>query len=386
MLSVENFYWVLFENLLKPVGLDAWYYYPFGTTNNLSRDNEFLPGHRCRYDHHALFHFDQEPLWEDDLGRLYDSNSSTWRFLILKLLANSERSDIKKQICARRGMLDWYFFYHGFAALDWYRDSQYIYDDEVPTKVFSSLNHLVTDKRCYRMALTARLSASEILPFGDVSFHATRDQCEREIRREHSHLGAKDIDLVQRMLDSQQLPMAVDSVKGYGELSAQFGHKEFKLWQKSLWHVVNETVFYDHKLHLTEKTFKPIVTKRPFILAAAPGNLRYLRSYGFKTFGDWIDESYDDISDPVARLDCIAKELTRLCALPWSELLSMQDDMKSTLEHNKAHFFGRFREIIVDELVDNFDTCVRIWNNGRIDGRDVSPHPDLDSVKRHLLI
>jgi hypothetical protein len=33
------------------------------------------------------------------------------------------------------------------------------------------------------------------------------------------------------------------------------------------------------------------------MLLAAPGNLAYLKSYGFKTFDSVIDESYDTIQD-----------------------------------------------------------------------------------------
>mgnify|MGYP003342655425 CR=1 FL=1 len=38
----------------------------------------------------------------------------------------------------------------------------------------------------------------------------------------------------------------------------------------ALWNIVTETVFYYDKLHLTEKIFKPIVHRRPFLLVAAP--------------------------------------------------------------------------------------------------------------------
>ena len=45
-----------------------------------------------------------------------------------------------------------------------------------------------------------------------------------------------------------------------------------------LFHIVTETIFYDNKLHFTEKVFKPIVARRPFFLVGAPGNLAYLKS------------------------------------------------------------------------------------------------------------
>jgi hypothetical protein len=144
-------------------------------------------------------------------------------------------------------------------------------------------------------------------------------------------------------------------------------------------------VFYHPKLHLTEKIFKPIVVLRPFVLAAAPGNLSYLRSYGFKTFDRWWDESYDLVDDIDQRSDMIVRILEKLCAMSPTELDDLYQDMLPVLQYNKQHFFGKFREIIVSELVDNFDTCLRIWNNGRVDGRELPLHPDLNSVKQILL-
>ena len=124
MISVENFYWALFENLLKPAGLSCWYYYPWGTKNMCVRD-QFERFHARRDYNHVFFHFDQEPLWSEELGP-YDLAALSWTSKFAKILANSERSAMKNQICRSRGFIDWYFFYHGFAALDWYRDAQYI--------------------------------------------------------------------------------------------------------------------------------------------------------------------------------------------------------------------------------------------------------------------
>jgi hypothetical protein len=370
--------------------LDAWYYYPFGTRRNLSQREFvdmgtkqaifFLP----RQHHHVLFHFDQEPLWNNDFGFHYDCKSDENSSKTLRILANSEISDTKKNICRERQMLDWYFFFHGFAALDWFRDGQYFNDDPGFKKTFCSLNHLVSEKKSYRMSLVARLVSLGLHEFGDISFHAYKQDCINECRSEHSLLTDREKTMIANMLESVTLPLTLHTEPVDGNFSAHYGHGEHVLWQKSLWHVVNETVFYDEKLHLTEKIFKPIVARRPFILVAAPGNLRYLRRYGFKTFGPWIDESYDEIVDPSLRLDMIALQIKRLCKMSRSQLNDMYQDMQSVLEHNKQHFFGEFKQIIVNELVDNFDACVRVWNNGRIDGRQRPRHPDLESVKRLL--
>lgn len=387
MISVENFYWILHENLLKPVGMDAWYFYPFGTTDNLSRD-EFVPETPGCLTPHVLFHFDQEPIFGNTVWGEYDRgwHRGYWSGKILRILANSEHSAVKKHMCQSRLMQDWYFFYHGFAALDWFGDSKYLGHSIDFVQKFSSYNHLVTGKRAYRMALTAKLLQMQMHHESDISFHGTPEQCEAEINDPCSKLSVDQKQLIQRYLcGNHAVPMLLDRSKIDGQASANFGHQEYKLWQRSFLHVVNETVFYDAKLHLTEKIFKPIVSQRPFILVAAPGNLAYLRRYGFKTFGRWIDESYDLEPDPVKRLDLIAHEIAKINNKPMIELRQMHQEMQPILDHNKSHFFGGFKEIIVDELVDNFDGCVKIWNNGRIDGRSVPSHPDLESVKQMLL-
>lgn len=388
MVSIENLYWIIQANLLEPVGLDCWYYYPFGTTDNISYSGEFQPqAKKDRFDH-VLFHFDQEPIYENYLGANYDiilfnkSQSSK----IFRGLANSEHSEIKQEICRQRGLMDWYFFYHGLAALHWFWDAKYVHEVTSIETPFCSFAHLVNNKRAYRMALLARFKDRGLLAHGDVSFHGDAHQCQAEIQDTNTKLSTQDRDLIQRHLcGSPDLPLILDHYQVDGGFSARFGHQEYKLWQRSLLHVVNETVFYDRKLHLTEKVFKPIVALRPFVLVSAPGNLQYLRGYGFKTFGDWIDESYDTVDDDNQRLDLITREVDKICKKSHTERIEIYKDMKAVLEHNKRHFFGRFREIIVDELIENFDTCVRVWNNGRVDGKELRRHPDLESV-RHLLL
>jgi len=386
MISVENFYWVLYENLLRPLKLDAWYYYPFGTQDNLSQyEFEAFFG-RCQFNH-VLF-YDQEPLKNNNFDADYDSviGSNTSILKYLKILANSERSRVKKQMCRDRNMLDWYYFYHGFAALNWYRDAQYVHQLHDIDNAFLSFNHNIAHDRSYRIALLARLIHRDIVHRGRISWHSGHNATMQEIENSHNFLSDQSRVLCHATLrDRLDLPWHLDNMVIDGHASAHFGHQEYKLWQRSLLHVVNETVFYQSKLHLTEKTFKPIVAQRPFVLAAAPGNLAYLRSYGFRTFAPWIDESYDDIQDPDERLDAVADEVAKFAAMSVPDLRRMYRDMQSVLDYNQRHFFGEFRDIIVNELVDNFDQCIRIWNNGRVDGRELPLHPDLDQVKRILL-
>lgn len=383
MISVENFYWFLYQHLGKPSGIDCWYFWPWGTKQQLIRHEWEV--WQPRREHHALFYFDQEPIWDDDFG-LYDQKvGEAASHRLCRLLANSEHSDLKQTICDRRDMLDWYYFYHGFAALDWFRDAQYIEQDLEPTYPFLDLNHLVTHERSYRMVLTALLAQQGVLDRGSWSFHGDAAQCRREIQDPNTRLTEASRNLVHHWLHTQPpLPRQVGHGKIDATSSAHFGHHELSLWQQSMLHVVNETVFYPEKLHLTEKIFKPIVARRPFVLAAAPGNLEYLRSYGFQTFGAWIDESYDLETSPDLRLAAIAREISRLARCTMPQLRAMLVDMAPTLRHNRQHFFGDFRRIIADELVTNFDRCIRIWNNGRVDDRSVTTAANLDQTRRLL--
>lgn len=77
--------------------------------------------------------------------------------------------------------------------------------------------------------------------------------------------------------------------------------------------VVTETIFdYPHTFR-TEKIWKPILMAHPFVVAANPGYLRDLRSVGFRTFGDVIDESYDDIEDVHQRIYSIIRCVRDIC-------------------------------------------------------------------------
>lgn len=386
MISVENIYWVIYENLLKPHELDCWYYYPWGTKTHLSLAGEFQSYYRKYHANHVLFHFDQEPLWENNLGDLYDNTMMAWSWKIVRILANSEHSDHKRILLKQRQMLDWYFFYHGFAALDWFRDARYIQHDHDIQHTFLSLNHITNEKRSYRLDLVSRLVEKNIIQKGLVSFHTSVDQILQEIQNPYTLLQPSSINRIQKYLCSRQdLPWNIDKIKIDGNLSARFGNQEYALWQSCFLHVVNETVFYQNKLHLTEKTFKPIVCERPFILAAAPGNLAYLKSYGFQTFEPWIDESYDTINDPDLRLEAVTNEIQKISRLSNPQLHDVYHDMREILQFNKRHFFGEFRTKIVDELLQNFETCIRVWNNARVDGRRLDADIDFRHVRQLLL-
>ena len=146
--------------------------------------------------------------------------------------------------------------------------------------------------------------------------------------------------------DNKVLPNSFDVHENH---SAEIKVDELTPWNTSFLHVVNETIWQD-KIHFTEKVFKPIVLHQPFVVLQAPGSLAYLRSYGFKTFGDWWDESYDAIQDPQQRMQSIADIVNSIGNKSLEELETMRMEMASVLEHNFRHFYENIPAICLDEL------------------------------------
>jgi len=107
------------------------------------------------------------------------------------------------------------------------------------------------------------------------------------------------------------------------------------IYNQTFYSIVAETVCTNQYSQYTEKTAKPIVAGRPFIVFSGQYFLRNLCSLGFQTFGAVIDESYDDVENETERLARAWHEVERLCRLdPQIVMLELQ----SVLEHNRQHF------------------------------------------------
>lgn len=115
-------------------------------------------------------------------------------------------------------------------------------------------------------------------------------------------------------------------------------------YNNSYFSVVTETKFfadvdgvYDTQLdcHLfSEKTYKPILGKHPFIFMGMSGSLHVLRDSGYKTFHPFIDETYDTVENDEARLEAILDEIERLSNFTDKQWLEWQQNVQSIVEHN----------------------------------------------------
>ena len=89
----------------------------------------------------------------------------------------------------------------------------------------------------------------------------------------------------------------------------QFSDIPVKHWYKdSFVEIVPETRYRD-LYQPTEKIWKPIITKTPFLVCSNAYFLKYLKSLGFKTFDSLIDESYDSCFRIQDRVNKIVKTM-----------------------------------------------------------------------------
>jgi|APSaa5957512535_1039671.scaffolds.fasta_scaffold11241_3 hypothetical protein len=125
--------------------------------------------------------------------------------------------------------------------------------------------------------------------------------------------------------------------------------------------LVPETLFNTDKTHLTEKIFKPIVMYQPFILFAGPHSLEYIKSYGFKTFGDIWDEGYDVETDSELRYKKILSIITRISEMSKKDYNSMLKKTKDIVLYNRAHFYSSaFCDKLMNELLTGMNTAIQI--------------------------
>ena len=253
-----------------------------------------------------------------------------------RIFVTSEKSKLLDDIKDDYDFKTMYYFFHGFAALDWYRGHRALNYNKTVVKEYKhdyqSFNRIVTGDRAYRKTFVDSLRQEDLLKHGAVSYGVTDDPVTEE----------------RLVIDHEQLP---------GSASA-----DIPRGIDAFWHIVTETVFYYDKLHLTEKIFKPIVSKQPFMLLAAPGNLAYLKSYGFKTFDSVIDESYDTIKDNDARIDSVVAQMKWYCNLSQEEKSRVIERLAPIVEYNFQHFYGDFKHIIANELLTNCQTLFKDMN------------------------
>ena len=129
--------------------------------------------------------------------------------------------------------------------------------------------------------------------------------------------------------------------------------------------IVNETYCDSRTVFITEKTYKAINMRHPFLIMGNPGSLQHLRELGYKTFHPHLDESYDSEHHLPTRKNALLQTLTDFCKLPVDVRLRKREKLDKIAEYNfhhlrrygERHTFGknliRFLRAVVNEETHN---------------------------------
>lgn len=247
-------------------------------------------------------------------NNLRNAHPTSWHKKWILLHSELNSLEVKKYEATEK-FATAYWWSHGLISRDWYRYAEY--DRALSTQNISKDKFLVycrglDGSRQYRLTFLEMLNRFNLLKYCNLTNH-------------------------QRAIPSTA--------------SAEYDSNDFTSSDIS---VVLETIFESSRIHLTEKTLRPIACGHPFILAAGPGSLEYLKTYGFQSFSPWIDESYDLISDPNERLLKISKEMERIASLDAAQYQTLICECQSIAQYNKQLFFSnKFLNQVTNEMITN---------------------------------
>ena len=265
----------------------------------------------------------------------------------------SERGAKVDELCQRYNWQSHYYFFHGWACLDWFRgyDKTFLIPragKRSPTRTFMSPNRIVAGKRDHRV-----LFLYNVFKQGLAHNHISAPRVCQYEHVDISIIAQKYTNVYQDITDAftqADLPRLFAGEDQQEMASCWLTN--FTEAQDSLVYVPTETVYFGHRTHITEKTFKAIALEMPFVLVATAGSLEYLREYGFKTFGNIFDESYDKETDDIRRVERVVKLLKDLDNLTTKERMDIHRACLPVVEHNYNHFYhGGFADILWQELV-----------------------------------
>ena len=345
-------------------GVRLWWCEPFGRTDPDSLINY---GRNDLVEHNYTLLWDQEPIHLNihipTFEHVITLNKNLYRYIdalknlgrpyrpIGSIITSERDSDTVDFICKKYEWKSYYYFFHGWAALDWYRgyDRTFLiqpWQERTISKTFLAPNRIVAGERQHRLEMlywifkmgmsNNHISCPSVCPAENIPIL----DAIKPLKNKYS-----DIETV---FAKQSLPMNFEGETDHPMQSCWLDL--FNESAESLLYLVTETVATGRRHHLTEKTFKPIAMGMPFIIVGTQGSLRYLRSYGFKTFGDLWDESYDDEPDDSKRIEKIANVLKMLDELE-EHRQDVFDTAQEIVEHNWNHFYGGgFEAVLWKEL------------------------------------
>lgn len=204
--------------------------------------------------------------------------------------------------------------------------------------------------RPHRVALLAQLLKRDLVKQGYLSFNADAQSVKgafNQVKRIFPNLINDTTLNIRPILND--LPMNLSLVENEDTMFYP-GDTDIMMYKSSLFSIVTETLFENNTNYqneddsevahcypipmFSEKTWKAIRGKHPFILATVPHSLRAFRELGYRTFYPYIDETYDTIENEEERLLAIVNEVDRLCKMSDNDTREWLYKVHEITDHN----------------------------------------------------
>jgi hypothetical protein len=128
----------------------------------------------------------------------------------------------------------------------------------------------------------------------------------------------------------------------------------YEIFNNSWFSIVAENIREGEHIFYSEKTAKPLLAKRLFVMFGSQGTLRMLKTIGYKTFDSVIDESYDDIEDSYTRWSAAWQQIVRLTDF---NPVDIYEKIQSVVEHNHRLFVStNWKNNMKKEIKDLIDS------------------------------
>jgi hypothetical protein len=297
--------------------------------------------------------FDEVKMRNGDIGGQWVGEKWVWNFPTpVGHVIVSERGEYVDALVNHYGWQPHYYFYHGWACLDWFRGYNKTFlipraKDRNPTRTFMSPNRIVAGKRDHRVLFLYNVFKHNL----EQNHISAPRVCQYE-GVDIASIAQKYTNVYQDITDvftQAQLPRLFAGEEQQEMASCWLGN--FAEAADSLVYVPTETVYFGRRIHITEKTFKAIALEMPFVLVAPAGSLAYMREYGFRTFAGVFDESYDDETNDILRIERVTKLLKDLNDLSLKERQAIHRACLPTVEHNFNYFYnGGLTKVLWAEL------------------------------------
>lgn len=275
------------------------------------------------------------------------------------ILLHSEQNSPEVKKYTDHGYVPAYWWAHAVIARDWYRFAKYDhrlkYNPDYKY-LFNVYSRAWSGSREYRLKLLELMSQCDLIKQARITFDSN-DQGLHYSKHNYKNPRLAVTDSL------EHVPTGFVS-------SCRSADYTVEHYQDCAIDLVLETLFDDQRLHLTEKILRPIACGKPFIIAGTSGSLAYLQSYGFKTFSNLIDESYDTIADPVYRLQAIISVMKTISQLSKKHQQHLLTCMQEVCDYNQQHFFSdKFAERVKDELWTNVLSAKQIIKENHQTGK-----------------